>query len=121
MVISPDGVKFKPETNIQVMDTISKANYSKFGQLQADDICIPLNSAFWNKDEFHNKMLQSSQTENCPFTLGPTICIETMNEKCIDDICESSKSHIVQVLSGIICCTSTLVFKICKIMQCRRI
>ena len=59
-VSSPDGVKFKPETNIQVMDTISDANYSKFGQLQANDNCFPLNSAFWNKDEFNNKMLHSS-------------------------------------------------------------
>ena len=74
-VSSSDGAKFKPETNVQVMDTISNANYSKFGQLQAEDICIPLNSAFWNKDEFYNKMLHSSQTENCPFTLGPTIYI----------------------------------------------
>ena len=72
-VSSSDGAKFKPETNVQVMDTISNANYSKFGQLQAEDICTPLNSAFWNKDEFYNKMLHSSQTENCPFTLGPTI------------------------------------------------
>ena len=96
-VSSPDGAKFKPETNIQVIDTISNANYSKFGQLQAEDIWIPLNSAFWNKDEFNNKMLCSSQTENCPFTLAPTICIEDVNENCIDDICESSRSHIVQV------------------------
>ena len=78
------------------MGTISDAHYSKFGQLQADDICIPLNSAFWNKDEFNNKMLHSSQTENCPFTLGPTICIETANKNYID-ICESSRFHIVQV------------------------
>ena len=96
-VSSPDGVKFKPGTNMQVMDTISHANYSKFGQLQEEDICIPLNSAFWNKNEFNNKMLYSSQTENCPFTLGPTSCIENVNENCIDNICESSKSHIVQV------------------------
>ena len=114
-VSSSDGVKFKPETNVQVMDTISDANYSKFGQLQPEDICTPLNSAFWNKDEFNNKMLHSSQTENCPFTLGPTICIENVNKICIDDICESSRSHI-----SIICCKSTLVCKICKIMQCRR-
>ena len=93
----PDGSKFKLETNIQIMDTTSDANYSKFGQLQANDVCIPLNSAFWNKDEFNNKMLQSSQTENCPFTLGPIICIETVNGNCIDNICESSRSHIVQV------------------------
>ena len=73
-VSSPDGAMFKPETDIQVMDTISNANFS--------------NSAFWNKDEFNNKMPHSSQTENCPFTLGPTICIETVNENCIDDICE---------------------------------
>ena len=79
------------------MDTISNAYYSKFGQLQAEDICIPLNSAFWNKDEFYDKMLHSGQTENCPFTLGPAICIETVNEKYIDDICESTRSHIVQV------------------------
>ena len=70
-VSSPDGAKFKPETNMQVMDTISNANCSKFDQLQAEDICIPLNSAFWNKDEINNKMLHSSHTENCPFTLGP--------------------------------------------------
>ena len=127
-VSSFDGVKFKPETNVQVMDTVSNADYSKFSQLQADDICIPLNSAFWNKDEFNNNMLHSSQTENCPFTLGPTICIENVNTICIDDICESSRSHIVQVsgiinyqLSGIICSKSTLVCKIYKIMQCRRI
>ena len=56
--------KLKPETNIQVMDTISDANYNKFGQLQADDICNPLNSAFWNNDELNNKMPHSSQTEN---------------------------------------------------------
>ena len=79
------------------MDTISDANYSKFGQLQANDICFPLISAFWNKDESNDKMLHSSQTENCPFTLGPTICIETMNDNCITNICESSKSDIVQV------------------------
>ena len=96
-VSSSDGAKFKPETNVQVMDTISNANYSKFGQLQAEDICTPLNSAFQKKDEFNNKMLHSSQTENCPFTLGPTICIENVNKICIDDICESSRSHIVQV------------------------
>ena len=96
-ISSSDGAKFKPEIGIQVMDTISDATYSKFGQLQAEDICIPLNSAFWNKDEFNNKMLHSSQTENCPFTLGSTICIENVNENCIDDICESSRSHIVQV------------------------
>ena len=42
-------------------------------------------------------MLHRSQTENCPFTLLPTICIETVNKKYIDDICESSRSHIVQV------------------------
>ena len=70
----PDLAKYKPETNIQVMDTISDVNYSKFGQFQANDICIPLNSAFWNTDEFNNKMLHSSQTKNCPFTLGvPTL------------------------------------------------
>ena len=91
-VSSPDGTKFKPETYIQVMDTISGANYSKFGQLQAEDICF--HSIV---HEFNNKMLHSSQTENCPFTLRLTICIETVNENCIDDICESSRSHIVQV------------------------
>ena len=79
------------------MDTISDANYSKFGQLQAEDFCFPLNSVFWNKDEFNYKMLHSSQTANWLFTLGPTIYIETMNENCIDDICESSRPHIVQV------------------------
>ena len=42
-------------------------------------------------------MLHSSQTENCPFTLGPTICIKNVNTNCIDNICESSRSHIVQV------------------------
>ena len=94
-ISSPDGAKFKLETNVQVMDTIS--DVTKAGQLITKDICIPLNSAFWNKDVFNNKMLQSSQTEHCPFTLGPTICIENMNEKCINDICESSRSHIVQV------------------------
>ena len=95
-VCSPDKARFKPETKLQAMGTISNTNYSKFGQLQADDICFPLNSAFWNKDEFNNKMLHSSQAENCPFTLGPNICIENVNENCIDDICESSRSHIVQ-------------------------
>ena len=94
-VSSLDRAKFKPETNIQVMDFISDGNYSKFGQFQAKDICIPLNSAFWNKDEFNNKMQHSSQTENCPFTLGPTICIENVNERSVDDIC--SRSNIVQV------------------------
>ena len=54
-VSSPDGAKFKPETNRQVTDTVSNANYSKFGQLQADDICF----LFWNKDEFNNKMLHT--------------------------------------------------------------
>ena len=68
-VSSPDGAKFKPETNIQVMDTIS--DVTKAGQLITKDICNPLNSAFWNKDQFNNKMLHSSQTENCSFTLGP--------------------------------------------------
>ena len=96
-VSSSDEAKFKPETNVQVMDTISNANYSKFGQLQAEDICIQSNSAFWNKVESNNKMLHSSQTKNCPFTLGSTICIENVNKICIDDICESSRSHIVQV------------------------
>ena len=96
-VSSPDGAKFKPKTNIQVMDTIPDADYSKFGHLQANDICIPLNGTFWNKDEFSDKMLQSSQTENCPFTLGYPLCIENVNESCIDDICESSRSYIVQV------------------------
>ena len=60
-------------------------------------ICFSLNSAFWNKDEFNDKMLHSSQTENCPFTLGPTIYIENVNENCIDNICESSRTYIVQV------------------------
>ena len=92
---SPDEAKFMPETSIQVMDTIS--DVTKAGKLITKDICIPLNSAFWNNDEFNDKMLHSSQTENCPFTLGPIICIETVNNKCIDDICESSRSHIVQV------------------------
>ena len=101
-VSSSNGAKFNPETNVQVMDTISNANYSKFGQLQAEDICTSLNGPFWNKDEFNDKMLHSSQTENCPFTLGPTICIETVNEKYIDDICESSRSHIVQVHSYLV-------------------
>ena len=73
-VSSPDGAKFKPENNVQVMDTIS--GNTKAGQLITKDISIPLNSAFWNKDEFNNKMLHSSQTENRPFTLGPTICVE---------------------------------------------
>ena len=86
---SPDGAKFKPETSIQVMDAIS--DVTKAGQLITEDICIPLNSAFWNKDEFSNKMLHNSQTENYPFTLGLTICTE--NKNCIDDICERSKSH----------------------------
>ena len=45
-VSSSDGEKFKPEINVQVMDTISNVNYSKFGQLEAEDICTPLNSAF---------------------------------------------------------------------------
>ena len=85
------------QTNIQVMDTISNANYSKFGQLQANDICIPLNSAFWNTDEFNNRMLHRSQTANCPFTLGYPLCIENVNEKYIDVFCESSRSHIAQV------------------------
>ena len=84
-VSSPDGAKFKPEINTQVMDAISD---SKFCKPQANDICFPLNSAFWNKDEFNDKMLHSSQTENCPFTLGPTICIKYVNENCINDICE---------------------------------
>ena len=60
-------------------------------------VSIPLNSARWNKDQFNNKMLHSSQTENCPFTLGYPLCIENLNENCFDDICESSRSHIVQV------------------------
>ena len=42
-------------------------------------------------------MLHSSQTKNCPFTLGPTICIGNVNENCINDIFESSTSYIVQV------------------------
>ena len=45
-VSSSNGAKFNPETNVQVMDTISNANYSKFGQLQAEDICTSLDSAF---------------------------------------------------------------------------
>ena len=96
-VSSPDGAKFKPEINRQVMGTISDASYSKFSQLQANDICFPLNGTFWNKDEFNDKMLHSSQTEDCPFTLGPTIYIKNVNENCIDDVCESSRSHTVQV------------------------
>ena len=99
---SPDRAKLKPENHFQIMDAISDANYSKFGQLQANDICFPLYSAFWNKDEFNNKMFFSSQTENYPFTLGPTICIETVNEKGIDDICESSRFHIVQVQNNLV-------------------
>ena len=99
-VSSPDGAKFKPENDVEVMDTTS--NVTKAGQLITKDICNPLNSAFWNKDEFNNKMLHSSQTENCPFTLGPTICFETMNENCIDDIFESSRSHIVQVYNSLV-------------------
>ena len=94
-VSPPDKAKYKPKTNIHVMDAIS--DVTKVGQLITKDICIPLNSAFWNKDEFNNKMLHNSQTENCPFTLGPTICIKNVNENCIDDISESSRSHIVQV------------------------
>ena len=94
-VSSPDGAKFEPETNIQVMDTTS--DVTKAGQLITKHICIPLNGAFWNKDEFNNKVQCSSHTENCPFTLGPTICFENVNENCIDNICESSRSHIVQV------------------------
>ena len=89
------GAKFKPETSIQEMDTLS--DVTKAGQLITKDICIPLNSAILNKDEFNDKMLHSSQTENSPFTLGPTMFIENVNEKYIDDICESSRSHIVQV------------------------
>ena len=92
-VSSPDGAKLKPESDIQVMDTISDADYCKFGQLQANDICFPLNSAFWNPGEFNTKMLHSSQTE----TLGYPLYIENVNEKYIDDIFESSRSHIVQV------------------------
>ena len=72
-VSSPEGAKFKPETNIQVMDTIS--DVTKAGQLITKDICIPLNSAFWNTDDFNDKMLQSSQNEKCPFTLGYPLCI----------------------------------------------
>ena len=94
-VSSPDGAKFKPETNIQVMDAIS--DVTKAGQLITKDICIPLNSAFWNKDEFNNKIQHSSQTENCPITLGYPLCVENVNEKYIADICESSRPHIVQV------------------------
>ena len=56
-----------------------------------------MNSAFWNKDEFNDKMLHSSQAENCPFTLQLTIYIENVNENCIDDIYESSRSHIVHM------------------------
>ena len=67
-VSSPDGTKFKPETNIQVMDTIP--DVTKASQLITKDVYIPLNSAFWNKDEFNNKMQHSSPTENCPITLG---------------------------------------------------
>ena len=48
-VSSPDGAKFKPKTDVQVMNTKFDANYSKLGQLQADDICIPLNSAFCSR------------------------------------------------------------------------
>ena len=33
-VSSSDGAKFRPETNVQVMDTISDANYSKFGNFK---------------------------------------------------------------------------------------
>ena len=77
------------------MDTLS--DVTKAGHLITNDICIPFNIVFWNKDVFNNKMLHSSQTENCPFTLGPTICIENVNQNCIDNICESSRSHFVQV------------------------
>ena len=58
-VSSSIGAKFNPEINVQVMDTISNANYIKFGQLQAEDICTSLNSAFWNKDEFRLKTVLS--------------------------------------------------------------
>ena len=47
-------------------------------------------------------MQHSIQTENCPFTLGYPLCVENVNEKYIDDICESSRSHIVQVQNYLI-------------------
>ena len=94
-VSSHDGAKFKPETNIQVMDTTS--DVTKAGQLITKDMCIPLNSAFWNEDEFNNKMQHSSQTGNCPITPGYPLCVENVYEEYIDDICESSRSHIIQV------------------------
>ena len=96
-VSSPDGVKFKPETYAQVMDTISNADYSKFGQLQADDICIPLNKAFGTKMSLIIKCYTAVRLKTVLSSLGPTICIENVNKNCIDDICESSRSHIVQV------------------------
>ena len=70
-VNSSDGAKFKPETNVQVMDTISNANYSKFAQLQAEDICTPLNSAFWNKDEFNDKCYTADRLKTVLSPLGP--------------------------------------------------
>ena len=94
-VSSHDGAKFKPETNIQVMDTTS--DVTKAGQLITKDMCIPLNSAFWNEDEFNNKMQHSSQTGNCPINPGYPLCVENVYEEYIDDICESSRSHIIQV------------------------
>ena len=48
-VSSLDGVKFKPENNVHVMNTIS--DVTKAGQLITKDICNSLNSAFWNKDD----------------------------------------------------------------------
>ena len=51
-VSSPNGAKFKPETKEQVMETIF--DVTKAGQLITKNIHIPLDSAFWNKDEFND-------------------------------------------------------------------
>ena len=68
-VSSPDGAKFKPETCIQVMDTIS--DVTKAGQLITKDICIPSNGAFWNKDEFNDKFYTTVRLKTVLSPLGP--------------------------------------------------
>ena len=68
-VSSPDGAKFKPKTSIQVIDTIS--DVTKAGQLITKDTCIPLNGAFWNKDEFNNKSYTAVRLKTVLSPLGP--------------------------------------------------
>ena len=68
-VCSPDGAKFKPEINIQVMDTIS--DITKASQLITKDICIPLNGAFGTKMSSMVKCYTAVRLKTVLSPLGP--------------------------------------------------